>query len=82
VNRELPNYSGASLRALAKLGREKGYRLVGCNRGDWNAFFVRVGIGEAHLPEVSVENCFAHPLSKASAEKRFPLVQNMPWQEV
>jgi hypothetical protein len=35
------NYFGASLEALVKLGRTKGYRLVGCNFAGSNAFFVR-----------------------------------------
>jgi hypothetical protein len=35
------NYFGASLEALVKLGRSKGYRLVGCNFSGSNAFFVR-----------------------------------------
>jgi hypothetical protein len=34
------NYFGASLEALTRLGREKGYRLVGCNFNGGNAFFV------------------------------------------
>jgi hypothetical protein len=35
------NYMGASLAALEKLGRLKGYDLVGCNYTGVNAFFVR-----------------------------------------
>jgi hypothetical protein len=35
------NYFGASLSALAKLGEQKGYGLVGCNLAGVNAFFVR-----------------------------------------
>lgn len=34
-------YFGASLLALAKLGREKGYTLVGCDSNGINAFFVQ-----------------------------------------
>jgi hypothetical protein len=34
-------YYGASLKALYKLGQEKGYQLVGCNQAGNNAFFVR-----------------------------------------
>lgn len=82
VNRELNNYCGASLPALAKLGREKGYRLVGCNRGGWNAFFVREGLGEDRLPEVSVESCLQSEWNQFGVQKRFPLVQDMEWQEV
>jgi hypothetical protein len=35
------NYYGASLKALERLGREKGYTLVGCNYTGVTAFFVR-----------------------------------------
>ena len=35
------NFFGASLKALEKLGRAKGYRLVGCCFSGVNAFFVR-----------------------------------------
>lgn len=34
-------YYGASLSSLEKLGKEKGYTLVGCNFSGGNAFFVR-----------------------------------------
>jgi hypothetical protein len=34
-------YRGASLKSLEKLGRTKGYNLVGCNFAGTNAFFVR-----------------------------------------
>lgn len=54
-------YCGASLAAFVNLGRELGYRLVGCNRNQLNAFFVRDGIGEAVLPEVSAASCLTHP---------------------
>jgi hypothetical protein len=35
------DYYGASLAALERLGRQKGYALVGCNIAGVNAFFVR-----------------------------------------
>ena len=48
-----PYRCGASLPAFVKLGRAKGYRLVGVQSLGFNAFFVRHGIGEELLPEVS-----------------------------
>lgn len=69
TQRYQPNYvwkpdtlCGASLPAFAKLGRKKGYRLVGSNRLCINAAFLRDGVGEEILPEVSAELCFEHPL--------------------
>ena len=40
------NYFGASLEALVRLGRSKGYRIVGCSFSGANAFFVRDDIAE------------------------------------
>ena len=82
VNRQANNYCGASLRAFVKLSKHKGYRLVGCNKGGWNAFFVRDGVCEKYLPEVTVESCFKYDWNKYGMEKRFPLVMGMEWQEV
>jgi hypothetical protein len=50
-------YYGASLPALADLGRRKGYQLVGTNGAGNNAFFVRSDVG-ARLPARSVEEAF------------------------
>ena len=43
------NYFGASLEALVRLGREKGYRVVGCNYAGANAFFVRDDLAGSHF---------------------------------
>jgi len=51
-------YYGASLGALAHLGQEKGYRLVGCESHGVNAFFVRKDIAEEHFPEISVPKAY------------------------
>ena len=40
----MPNFAGASLPAFVKLGRRKGYRLVGVNRLGYNAFFIKNGL--------------------------------------
>jgi len=41
---------GASLKSLEKLGREKGYQLVGTNLTGVNAFFVREDLAEGKFP--------------------------------
>jgi hypothetical protein len=43
------SYFGASLEALTRLGREKGYRLVGCSFSGANAFFVRNEVAGDHF---------------------------------
>lgn len=57
-------YFGASLAAMTKLARSKGLRLVGTQRWGFNAFFVREGIGEDLLPEVSPVECFDTPVMR------------------
>lgn len=53
------NYFGASLVALEKLGREKGYSLVGCCFSGVNAFFVRDDlVGEHFCAPFTAENHF------------------------
>jgi hypothetical protein len=63
--------AGASLSAFVKLGRRKGYRLVGCNRMCYNAVFVRNDVGADILPEISTEACFSYPV----AQKRMSTVE-------
>lgn len=48
-------YFGASLPALERLGREKGYRLIYCERAGVNAFFVRNDLVPPglHVPALS-----------------------------
>lgn len=74
-----PDYLGASLAAFVKLGREKGYRLVGCNKYGFNAFFVRSDIGEEVFPEIPVERCLQHPQAKDGNKMRLPQVVNYEW---
>ncbi len=81
-NREHYNYCSASLRAFTKLGKQKGYRLAGCNRGGWNAFFIKNGVGDDLLPEVSVESCFRYSWNEYGMKTRFELVRDLEWEEV
>ncbi len=50
-------YCGCSLSAHVKLAHEKGYRLIGCNRNQLNAVFLRNDIAPELFPEVSEESC-------------------------
>jgi hypothetical protein len=78
----IPNFFGASLPAFVKLARRKGYRLVGCNRLGYNAFFVRNGFGDQFIPEIPVAECFKHPKVFRGMRERFPTVKDLPWVEV
>lgn len=77
-----PDFCGASLSAFVKLAKEKGYRLVGTNHLGYNAFFIKNGIGEDVLPEISVDSCFSHPKVKWGIETRYPQIKDLPWVEV
>lgn len=51
-------YYGASLEALTRLGRRKGYDLVGCGRAGLNAFFVRSALRPDGLPARTSREAF------------------------
>jgi hypothetical protein len=56
------NYFGASLEALVRLGRSKGYRLVGCSFSGTNAFFVRDElVGDLFLEPATAEQHYEPP---------------------
>lgn len=76
-------YHGASLPAMVKMGRAKGYRLVGTNALGFNAFFIRDGLAENAFPEVDAKDCFAstgvwHEHLKRGQEA----IASLPWETV
>jgi hypothetical protein len=75
-------YSGASLPAFVKLGKRKGYRLVGCQRYGFNAVFLRNDVGQREFPEVSARDCFDHPFAKWAYDELRPKVADKEWLEV
>lgn len=56
-----PVYHGASPVAMNNLAKRKGYRLVGANNYGHNMIYVREGLGDGLIPEVSVESTLQHP---------------------
>ena len=78
----MPNFCGASLPAFVKLARSRGYRLVGCNRYGYNAFFIKNPLGETEIPEIDINECFRHPKVLWGMKERFPTVKDFPWIEV
>lgn len=75
-------YAGASLSALNKLAKKKGYRLVGCNVHGFNAFFVKDNVGEDMLPEVSVESCLTNPRAVMMQAKYEDLLADLEWAKI
>jgi hypothetical protein len=73
-------FFGASLGAFDKLLRGRGYRLVGANRQNTNAFFLREDV----LPDrvaCSVESCLVSRWA-AHQRARWPQVADREWVEV
>ncbi len=75
-------YSGASLPALIKLGKEKGYRLIGCQRYGYNAFFIRNDIKHNIFPEIPAYDCFKHPFTHWAQKKFLDNIKNMEWVDI
>ena len=61
-----PQYHGASPIAMIKLGKKKGYRLIGANRLGFNFIFLRNDEGVDVFPEVGI----THVLKDLSALER------------
>ena len=79
---ETEDFRGASLAAMCKLGKEKGYRLIGTHRFGFNAFFIRNGVGEEFFPEVDVASCVQDPYSRQVRKEKWPKGKDRNWQEV
>lgn len=75
-----PIYHGASPVAMTKLARQKGYRLVGANELGFNFIFVKNGIADQYLPEVSVESVLQHP-SVAEGMKKFEEIKDWKYEQ-
>ncbi|MFW6069088.1 MAG: hypothetical protein ACOC9E_05850, partial [Chloroflexota bacterium] len=78
-------YHGASLAALNKLAREKGYRLVGCESAGVNAFFVREDLlGPKLQPLTPEEAYFPHFFRSRSmpVDQQWRMIATLPFREV
>lgn len=75
-----PIYHGASPVAMNKLANKKGYRLVGANELGFNFIFVKNGLGEKELPEVTVESLLTHP-SVREGYKKFEEIKDWEYLE-
>lgn len=78
-------YHGASLAALEKLGKTKGYALVGCEHNGVNAFFIDKKLLNSSLHELTAEAAYyPHALrtEKATINQQFDVIRNMPFTEI
>lgn len=80
--KDITDFHSASLLAITKLSKEKGYRLIGAHRHGFNAFFMRNDVGTDIFPEVSVESVHDNCFTRWSQANRWPKVKHLGWQEV
>jgi hypothetical protein len=79
-------YFGASLSAMEKLGRAKGYSLVGCDSKGVNAFFVADEALGNRFEVLTAKDAY-FPLTsgakiRPTPEKAYSIIKNMPFIEV
>ncbi len=75
-----PVYHGASPVAMTKLANRKGYRLIGANELGFNFIFVKKGLADKLLPEVSVESLLTHP-STIEGYRKFEAIKDWEYLE-
>lgn len=73
-----PIYHGASPVAMTKLANKLGYRLVGANELGFNFIFVKNGLVDKEIPEVTVESVLQHP-SVAEGHKKFQEIKDFDY---
>jgi hypothetical protein len=78
-------YYGASLTALERLGLRLGYRLVGCNSGGVNAFFVRDDVAPAQLRALAPAQAFRENVYQNRAvpfARQWDAIAHLPFETV
>lgn len=79
-------FHGASLVALEKLGKEKGYYLIGCDLTGTNAFFLRDDVRVEGVPALTAREAFrphANWLGRGiTEEQQLEIMRSMPYVEV
>jgi hypothetical protein len=83
---EQQDFYGASLNAFVKLADQKGYRLVGCNKNGFNAFFIKKELAQNILPTITPQECFllnfVTSWEEKNREMRFKTIEKLPWIKV
>lgn len=76
-------YYGASIMALEKLGKRKGFTLIGCDSNGINAFFVRNDCLTQELKLLSQQSAYRPHKSRLnrgySIEEQFKVIKDLPF---
>ena len=75
-------FRGASLAAMTKLSRERGYRLIGAHRHGFNVFFMRDDVGRDYFPEVDPVAIHDNPWTRRKQQEWWPQLAGFPWERV
>lgn len=70
----------ASIDALVKLAKEKGYRLVGSNNVGFNLIFIRNDVGMDHFPEIAKEYIHDNRWVKEGQKTKWPSREGLDWE--
>jgi hypothetical protein len=78
-------YHGASLTALTKLMKNKGYMLVGCDSNGYNAFYIREDVAEGVFREIEPAEAFyaAKPRFRyGTPDAQFEVIKHLKFVEI
>ena len=79
-------YCGASIAALERLGKKKGYCLIGCDSSGINAFFIREDCLTHNLVPLSPQLAYRTHKNRLdrgfSLEDQFRIIENLPYVDV
>lgn len=81
------HFHGASLSAYEKLGKSKGYDLIGFNQRGYNAFFVRSDLNQGRFAVANVNDCYENVLVRKAYSDQISAMDldqliNLAWLEV
>jgi hypothetical protein len=75
-------FRSASLLAMVKLCRKKGYTMVGSHKHGFNVFFVRDDLLNSLLPRPTIDEIHDNECTRIARQSRWPLVKDHPWVSV
>lgn len=78
-------YHGASLTALTKLGKRKGYALIGCESNGVNAFFIRTDLIQDKFIEMAPSEAFYSHFQRVRLmpdDEQFNIIKELEYVEI